>query len=77
MRQRIPDLHVAYEIGSIESKKMTESKQEGQDHASSTKPIYYLSAHVTLTQKDKITTLKGYMAPLASDKLIEQENFKN
>lgn len=64
MRKRVPDLHVAYEIGSLESSRVYESLKEEHDRVTTTKNIPYLSAHVTLSSPDKIKDMVGYMKPL-------------
>ena len=52
MRKRVPELHVAYEIGSLESSRVYESLKEEHDRVTTTKNIPYLSAHVTLSASD-------------------------
>lgn len=54
MRKRVANLHVAYEIGSLESSRVYESLKGEQDRITTTKNIPYLSAHVTLSAPDKV-----------------------
>lgn len=70
MRKRVANLHVAYEIGSLESNRVYESLKGENDRITTTKNIPYLSAHVTLSAPVKIKSMVGYMTPLASTELL-------
>ncbi len=77
LRKRVKGLHVAYQIESTKFVDEYEPLQEGLDKVTVERLVATLKARVTLTKKEEICNLPGYMTPLDESELLDEQKFKD
>ena len=77
LRHRVKGLHATYEIESTVFEDKYEPKEEGLDPVTLSRSVPTIAAKLTLTKGDELKNHRGYMAPLAEEKLLDEQRFKN
>ena len=76
LRHRVKGLHAAYNIESTIFEDKYEPREEGLDPVTLNRNVPTITVKLTLIKGDEIKNHRGYMTPLAEDKLLDEQKFR-
>ena len=77
LRRRVKGLHVAYNIETTTFEDKYEPKEEGLDNVVVNRSVPTITATLTIKKGDDIKSYRGYMPPLAEEKLLDEKRFRD
>ena len=76
IRHRVPELHVAYDISSLEFTDEYQPLEEGLEVVKKVRIVPVLTALLSFSKGKDLVNKPGYLAPVPAAQIIEEEKFK-